>query len=305
MLTIGAIFIGRPEIAVGVIFASSVAALTLVLGIVTIAARHTHPTSARRLWAFVLPVALISLLIGFSGGFRWMHVPLLLLEGLALLLVWNDPPLARVAWDASAHEKDPQTSKGGAPSSGARVGLILFALIAGGVSAWAGLIAAVDLSNRLELPGAGLVSALMLSPALVLAMIGNGSQLSGAGHYDEAASSQVGFVLLNLCLLLPLATVLWLTRPQWHPPLHALFAPTTQPTTDPATTRAIESLSSDAPRTLSYPMAVWRVDTVMLIALGLLLLPMALGRWSIGMSEGFGLIVSYTIYMVLTAWLAR
>jgi len=305
IVVIGALIVGRPEVAVGIIFASSVAALTLVLGIVTIAARHTHATGSRRLWAFVLPVALIALMIGFSGGIKWMHVPILALEGLALLLVWNDPPLARLAAEHSFHGMGSDGAPIPSRSTGGRTALFLFALLAGGVAAWAGLIAARDMSHQLELPGAGLIAALMLSPALVLAMIGTGSMLANEGRYDEAASSQVGYVLLNLCLLLPLTTSLWLTRPQWHPPMQALVTPTTNPTTSPATTSTTAAPGTDAPQTLLYPMAVWRVDTVILIAIGLLLLPTALGKWSIGMAEGYGLIVSYTVYMVLTAWLAR
>jgi Ca2+/Na+ antiporter len=308
IVALGAVLIGRPEAAVGVIFASSVASLTLVLGIITIAARHTQPTDSRRLWAFVLPVALIALLIGFSGGIKWIHVPILLLQGVTLLLVWNDPPTARLAADPSLREfhrvDDPPADR----SIVGRAALLVFSMLAGGVAAWAGLIAARDLSARLELPGTGLVAALMLSPALVLAMIGMGSVLAGEGRYDEAASSQVGYVLLNLCLLLPLTAGLWMTRPVWHAPRPSMVAASTNSSTKPATTSTTATTAEpapDRPHALPYPMGVWRVDTVMLIALGLLLLPVALGKWSIGMAEGYGLIVSYTVYMVLTAWLAR
>ena len=42
-----------------------------------------------------------------------------------------------------------------------------------------------------------------------------------------------------------------------------------------------------------------------LVALGLLMLPIALGRWSLGLPEGYALIVTYTVYMVMTVWAAR
>jgi Ca2+/Na+ antiporter len=301
LVVIGAVIVGRPEIAVGVIFATSVAALTLVLGIVTIAARHTEPTiPTRRMWGFVLSTAMITLLIGFSGGFRWIHIPVLLLQGAALVLLWNDLPSGPAA----------EAMQVSGRSGGWRFALILLALLAGVVAAWAGIVAARDLSHHLELPGAGLVSALMLSPALVLPMIGSGSLLASNGRYDEVVQAKVGFVLLNLLALLPLATLLWLTRPAWSTSVNDLYvaslsgrdeaAPTTLPTTAP------ESVEIDpVPTALAFPLAVWRVDTVMLVTLGLLLLPVALGRWSIGMGEGYGLIIAYTIYMVMTAILAR
>src|SRR3954463_10610720 len=71
LTAIAAVIVGRSEIAVGVIFSSSGASLTLVLGIVTISARHTRTTTPRKLWSFVLPAALLMLLIGLSGGIRW------------------------------------------------------------------------------------------------------------------------------------------------------------------------------------------------------------------------------------------
>jgi hypothetical protein len=303
IVALGAILVGRPEAAIGVIFAASVASLTLVLGILTIAARHTHAKGSRRMWGFILPVALIALLIGFSGGIRWIHVPVLLLQGVALVAAWNDPSMPRLTENPSHHAGSTEPDR----FTGGRAALLVFSILAGGVAAWAGLLAARDLSNQLELPGTGLVAALMLSPALVLAMIGMGSVLAAEGRYDEAATAQVGYVLLNLCLLLPLGTTLWLTRPHWHPPMQTLVSPSTSPSTEPATmsTASLEAAAPDPQRWLLYPMGVWRVDTVILIALGLLLLPVALGRWSLGMAEGYGLIVGYTVYMVLTAWMAR
>jgi Ca2+/Na+ antiporter len=305
MVVIGALIIGRAEIAVGIIFATSVAALTLVLGIITLTARHTHTTESRRLWAFVLPVALIALLIGFSGGISWRHVPILLLEGAVLAALWNEPAVARLASEGATDPAAPDSTATSPDRRSDNSLLLLFAVLAGGMSTWAGLVAGVDLANQLELPGAGLVAALMLAPALVLSMIGTGSMLASDGRYDQAVSSQVAYVLLNLCLLLPVATTLWLTRPHWHAPFQARLTPSTNPGTAPATTGALESPDAGPTPALIYPMGVWRIDTVILIALGLLLLPVALGKWSLGMSEGFGLIVGYTAYMVLTAWLAR
>ena len=47
-------------------------------------------------------------------------------------------------------------------------------------------------------------------------------------------------------------------------------------------------------------MAVWRIDTVFLVAIGFFLVPIAIGRWTPGRREGFGLIIAYAIYVLLT-----
>ena len=50
---------------------------------------------------------------------------------------------------------------------------------------------------------------------------------------------------------------------------------------------------------MPFPLAVWRVDSVMLILLGLLLVPISLGRWSIRRSEGGALVLLYAAYLVM------
>jgi Ca2+/Na+ antiporter len=289
VLVILAIIDGRPEVAVGIPFATSVACGTLVFGIVTIAARHAPTERPKRPWAFVLPTALIMLLIGFSGGIRWYHAAILLLQGVALLLLWNEAEPAR--------RDEPAPSN----LSRLRVAQLIAAVAAAGVSAWAGLRAADGISRHLELPSSALAAALMLSPALILPLIGTSSLLASEGRYDEAVSTLVGFVLLNLCALLPLATAGWLTRPYWHPGARQAenaAVSATQSTTRDAPQRAV-------PQALPSPLAIWRADTVILIALGLLLFPVAAGRWSLGLAEGVALIFAYVLYMGLTAVLAR
>jgi Ca2+/Na+ antiporter len=46
------------------------------------------------------------------------------------------------------------------------------------------------------------------------------------------------------------------------------------------------------------------VDTVLLLTVGFLLLPIALGRWSPGAIEGYGLLFVYVGYMMLTVKVA-
>jgi Ca2+/Na+ antiporter len=41
------------------------------------------------------------------------------------------------------------------------------------------------------------------------------------------------------------------------------------------------------------------VDVVMLIALGLLLMPVALGRWALSKQQGLAMMVGYAVYLFL------
>jgi hypothetical protein len=283
-----------------------------VLGITTLASNVAHPIDHQseskgsnsppdapllppRIWNFILPVALIALLIGFSGSVGWMAVVILLVEGVAL------------RWLRIPKSSTPQQL------NFERWLQLILAILAAVVAGWAGVRASRDISNTLGQPGCGLVTALMVAPALVLSMIGSGSALAHHGQFDQAVTIQISFVLLNLCALLPLAASLWLTGPYWRPPLQSaaaiFFTPSAAPpTTAPATTTTSDSTpekTAAAPTNLPYPMAAWRVDAVLLVAVGLLLLPVTLGRWSLGMGEGFALMFAYAFYMLLTTVMAH
>lgn len=289
-----AILAGRYEIAIGMIFATSVACMTLVLGIATFAAGTTPHSTHRRAWSMLLPVSLICMLIGLSSGFDRLDAIILLAQGLAMIGLWQESP------------------QSAPPSTGASFGLgRLLALLAVVVIAGAGGFAAVKASSsmslRMGMTNAGMITALVLAPAMVLPLIGIGLQAAHDGRYDQFVGGLIGFVFLNLCVLLPLATLLWIAQPGRRAEVFDPFpatAPTTTATTGPATTTASSDDDSNSsilpPRVLPYPMAVWRVDTVLLIAVGLLLLPVSLGRWSLGRPEAIGLIGAWVIFMLLT-----
>jgi Ca2+/Na+ antiporter len=311
MVVVVSLAMGQPDIAVSLIFASSVTALTLVLGVVTLTATvapvapaaGASASASRRIWGFVLPVALIALMAGFRGNIGWLSAAILALEGLALLLLWNERPEK-----ATSVEHLP-------PMNFGRTILFIVALIAAAVASAAGVLAARGISNSLYLPGAALVTALMLAPAMVLPMIGWGSTAAHEGRFDDVVTTLVGFVLINLCALLPLAAVLWIARPSamaamnTPAPAHvqATTAPGTSSATAPSTAEAApEAVVADAaPEFLPFPIAVWRVDTVLLIVVGLLLVPAALGRWTLATIEGCGLLLAYLAYMGLVAKMAR
>src|SRR5688500_14483094 len=65
---------GHAEIGVGLVFATSVAALGLNLGVLTtlVPPMAAPPTTARG-WPFVLPAALLPLLAGFKASLNLLH----------------------------------------------------------------------------------------------------------------------------------------------------------------------------------------------------------------------------------------
>ena len=320
----------QTNVALGVLLASSVAALSLVLGIVTISHEfgrrptdpggfpivethgpvvverhagavdaHSSPSVARRVWGFVLPAAMILLLAGFSGRLSGMHALLLAVEGLAILSLWN----ARSEFDEIDAGVTDSASRGTLRRAVEFALVILLALLA----SWAGLRATLDVSRQIGLVSGGFVSALLVAPALVLPMIGSGMMLARANLYSGAVSASVGIVLLNLCFGLPLVIGVWYAKPLWAGRTERLVAMVTpangQPTTGPAVADDASALAPDP--SVRFPISLWRVDTVVLIVLGLVLLPLAVGRWLPGKFEGVLLVCVYIIYMGLTTWAAR
>jgi hypothetical protein len=161
----------------------------------------------------------------------------------------------------------------------------VLALALAAIGAWFGDESADRLAHEVRLLTPGLVAATMLSPALLLPMLGTGSDLARRGQSAAAVSSHVLVTLLNLCLLLPLVVQLQPVATSW--PLD-LSSPT-----------GILRQLRDRAQFLPYPMATWRVDTVILAMIGFLLIPYAMGKWRLGRAEGIGLVVGYCFYLML------
>jgi Ca2+/Na+ antiporter len=118
----------------------------------------------------------------------------------------------------------------------------------------------------------GLVAATTLAPLVVLPMIGSGTNLSRQGATPAAAGALVGVVLLNLCLLLPALIIACYAGQRGLGEEHQI-------------------------RGLGFPMAVWRVDTVLLVVLCLFLVPVSMNRWKLGQAEGLLLVAGYAAYL--------
>lgn len=265
--------------AVGVVFASSVACLSLVLGSVLI----SSPTlsiadSHQREWSFVLPVALVMLLIGLKSQFAPVHALVLAAIALALVLLWMDRNRVYPAEPIESVERTPL------PHWAAILQIVL-SIGACAVAALMASHAAGGIVGQWGLPGSGFVASVLIGPALVLPLVGIGTQMAHENRQGEVLSTVVALVLLNLLVLLP---ALILAR--WMQSARSILL-----------ADADASLFDIAQPILTFPHQVWRVDTLMLVVLGLALVPMSLGRWIPGRGEGFALLFAYAIYLLMSA----
>jgi cation:H+ antiporter len=258
VVAILAMVLNRAAISIGVIFGTSVASLSLVVGAVTCLAPPVAPQAARRIWPTVVPAAMLAFLAGFRGELTYLHAIVLGIEGLVLLWVWRSG--------------DGRTTPIAVKSGGRllrRVQMVL-AIALAVIGAWAGVRGTERTSELSDIASAGLLSATLLSPLLVLPMLGAGMDLAHRGQSAVAVTAQIGVVLLNLCFLLPLVI-------------------------------GVGYWSKKTP--VPFPLAVWRVDVVAILVLGLFLLPVSIGKWPLSKTNGLGLVVAYAAYLLLVTTL--
>jgi Ca2+/Na+ antiporter len=296
-------FLGRPEIAVGIVFGTSVGAVTTVVGFVAISGPVTPgPARWRRLWPFLLVASMLIFVAGFKGTLNWHDAVALLVEGLIVFSLWTEPvddsvssqndlepaphpydvPYA-VPHDYARPTEPPGWTTGRALLLTFELALVAALLWLGG---WAVTQGAVRSSTALRGMSTSGLAASVISLALVLPMMHGSWRMAAGGRGWAPVTAQVGIVLLNLCALLPVLILL---------PYVAAQVP------------ALTHWSGDAliwheglPKLLVYPAAIWRIDNVLLLIMGVMLLPVSLGKWSLGREEGLALIAGYFFYLTAT-----
>ena len=199
----------QTEIAVALAFGSSVACLSLVLGMSTYVGPLQEFPPSRKLWPLVMPAALFVLLSGFHGTLSWLHAVLLLGMGAGFLPLWVDQSL-HGAEQPAATPKD---------TSSPALGLVI-ALALAAVGAWATAHGATEVTQQSRLLSTQLLGSVILGPFLLLPALGNCSMLAQQGRAGEAITSLVGTVLLNLCLLLPLVVLVTYVISRGATPTH-------------------------------------------------------------------------------------
>jgi Ca2+/Na+ antiporter len=292
-----AVLEGYPVIGICVALGTSVCALTLNLGlIISTSGSEVSAGQYSRAWPLLVPAALLTFLAGFSAQLNAKHLVLFSIEAVAAAVVWFDPKLrlrgerhgfdlgpmagstpgelsngpAAVVEDA-AEPRDRLTSRGWL--------MLILSIMAAAFGALLAVYGTVRMSLELPLTTPGLIAAVGLSPLLILPMIGTGTLIAERGHASAAASGLVGLALLNLCVLLPVMVGAWLVR------------------------RSIIGIE-EIPAYIPFPIASWRVDTVLVLIMGTLLAPVAFGRWRLGRVEGIALIMVYAAYLATSSILS-
>jgi Ca2+/Na+ antiporter len=324
-----AVAAGRGEVALGVVFGTSVAALSLALGLITYMAPPGQLPPSRRVWPYLLPAAMLPLVAGFSGHLNAIHGVMISILGLSVLQVWRGVgqggarrqrgttaaplPNGGTVADVLAREvESPHFPEPGAqapqralpldyvtPPPGARrvtwdretvlrgvQGLLAVALAAAG--ARAAVLGTIQADATSKLARAEMLAAAALSPLLLLPVLATGTESAQRGRSADACGGLIALSLLNLCGLLPAVIFFWY--------LHTAVP-------DGAgwgLLAAIKNLPAHG-RPIPLPLAVWRVDAVILTVIGFALIPFALGRWTLGRLESAGLIIGYAAYLAVTA----
>lgn len=298
-VTFLAVLMDRPAVAVALLFAVSVASLSLVTGTSAVMTPvPALPPVARRVWVFLLPIAVLTLLAGFSAKLTLTHAAILAMQGALVLFVRTDPRNSTDEdWAVPVlqfdHTVQPRTHQ----PLWWRLELVLSILLLL-ISGYLVIDAARVPSSPVAYFPDTLLAVAILSPMLLLPMLGIAGMFAQRGRGRVIPGAAVTMTILCLCVVLPLAVCLWTVRPTllrlagWAIPGLA--------SADPAAIAVASPLNPP----MTFPMPVWRVDTIVLLILSLAALPVALGRCSVGRREGVALIVLYALYLMANALLA-
>jgi Ca2+/Na+ antiporter len=279
-----AIVMRRGDWALSIIFATSVGCLSLLLGSICIVSPNSEASAGyRRFWPFVLPAALLALLVGFAGNLSWKSAVMLLIEGGALLFVWMEISKSEAAANERIGPGRPEKEN----SREFRAVDVGLCVLIGVIGAIAADIGAQRFSRDFPaIPDITIVVAI-LSPILVLPMLTGGAALAKKNRPSEAVTTAIAVVLLNICLLLPVAGLLWyLAQGVSGNSFHTIHL-------------EMSAIRNAMP--LPFGWVTWRVDSVVLVVLSFALLPAAMGRWKLGISEGMALIAVYGVYVLMEA----
>jgi Ca2+/Na+ antiporter len=279
---------GRPELAVGIVFANCVACLTMVLGIVSYIAPAAALPPTRKAWPFVLPAALLALIAGFNGRLTWVHALMLMVLGLAVMNLWvggaGEEPVTGAPTAIEPHAP-------GRAMPWTRWLQLALAFALACVGGWAAVrgTGLAEQGTRV-LTGVVLVGT-VVGPLLTLPVLGGTAQLAERGHAGSALATLVAIVLINLCAVLPVIVLAHYALTAFSP---AVVAAATQP---------VELQQADL-RAVPFPLISWRVDCVIVVVLGFALIPLSLGRWAISRIEAGVLVFAYAFYLAMVAILS-
>jgi hypothetical protein len=275
-----AVAMKRGDLALSIIFATSVGCLSLLVGSICIVAPNADsPSAYRRFWPFALPAALITLLAGFAGQLSWRQAIVFFVEGGALFFAWKE-----LAANDSALIGEVAAAPSPPTPSALRWPILAVCILLSIVGAAGAILGVEHLSQAFPAISDIATVVAILAPLMILPILLSGARLAQTDRGWAAVTSGVIIVLLNLCLLLPIVILLW------YPAQNAVglqLGP------------ALRNLATATP--LPFSWVTWRVDNVILVLLAFPLFPASLGRWRLGRPEGFTLIALYAVYVLMEA----
>jgi hypothetical protein len=342
-LALGAVLAGQSDLAIGIVFSSTIAALSVGVGLLAALRNRSDDATAGRsiggsgvaiealgaptgapigaaAWRLLVPAALVPLLGGFSGRLGVLDCVILVAIGILAVMLWRGGRHLI----GGAQREAASNARGLGLVLGAGLGLLL-ALVLSGIAVALTLRGAGVIMRAWEVPATG-VAAALLGPIVVIPLV---ALASGSGETSQATRIDplarcAGVGLLNLCLLLPIVVLAdsargaalksgfwggWLeTSAAWLNPAPQFVSLAGQlPATNPTTSGAVpetDGLSGSDWRGMVLPLVTWRVDCPYLLLLALLLVPVSLGRWSLSRIEGQFLALSYFAYVLVSARVA-
>jgi len=267
-----ATLLGHAEMGFGVVFGTSVAAMSAVAGFVMLAGpAGTIPARAGRVWALLPAATTLAFAIGFRGNVGLFEAAVLAIQGVLVLGVWTDWREAGRWVEQAAVEAAPRRGQ----ARGMRVIHITAALVLCVVAAWAATRGAEQLSRLDVRYSTSAIAATFLSVALVMPMIGTGVPPASRACGWSPLTAQVGVVYLNLCLLLPLVIV-----------IARLMAWGGAASTQGPTNMVI------------FPRLTWRIDALAGVVLSLVFMALSAGRLKTDRQLAGGLVIGYCMYLL-------
>lgn len=275
LFAIGATLLGQGSMAISVVLASSVIALSIVAGVACISARGGVEASVPSL-RLLAPLALAVFLAGFRGSFSGVHA--IILFSLAAILLW-----VRLAWTESIKKMESRPPI--FPLHGGLWALALAIYIAA-------TLLSLGFAHQFQaILGTALVttlSTLLIAPFLMLALIGLLANEAHHGGVGVAIDSLAAMVWAMLGVVVPVIIVIHFALAPWanaHPDSIAAFW-----------TRLHVPVPTYSDR-LVFPFVAWRIDSVALLLLCLMYLPLGLGKFVMGKLEGWILVAFFVIYV--------
>lgn len=181
------------EIAIAILFATSVACLALIGGCIVVGPRgptavemEPWPLKARKVAMLLVPVALLTFLIGLSSRFTFLSAIVMLLQGAVILYVRNDP----------ADAESPNNSS-------IKPGIFILALALCAIGGWILVHGTAGAMAKMQLPSPGPLLPAVIAPLIAASMLPDGTALAARGQTWAAMATHIGVAEINLCLLLP------------------------------------------------------------------------------------------------------